>query len=88
VSGGKLVTVGPRARWIAEEAIAQGMPAADVHNAATNLDAIAVLQGLIRPGDIILIKGSRSLGMESIVDALSRPDPSGGVRPSQAGRVN
>jgi len=66
----------------------QGMPAADVHNAMTNLDAIAVLQGLIRPGDIILIKGSRSLGMESIVDALSRPNSSGSVRPGQTGRVN
>lgn len=88
VGSGKLVTVGPRARWIAEEAIAEGMPAADVYNAMTNLDAIAVLQGLIRPGDIILIKGSRSLGMESIVDALSRPNSSGNVRPSQTGRVN
>jgi hypothetical protein len=54
----------------------------------TNLDAIAVLQGLIRPGDIILIKGSRSLGMEHIVDALSRPNSSRGVRPGQTGRAN
>jgi hypothetical protein len=54
----------------------------------TNLDAIAVLQGLIRPGDIILIKGSRSLGMESIVDALSRPNSSGSVRPGQTAKVN
>jgi UDP-N-acetylmuramyl pentapeptide synthase len=56
--------------------------------AMTNLDAIAVLQGLIRPGDIILIKGSRSLGMESIADALSRPNSSGGVFPAQTGGVN
>jgi UDP-N-acetylmuramoyl-tripeptide--D-alanyl-D-alanine ligase len=74
---GKLITVGARARWIADEAIAAGMPAADVHATAANLDALAVLQGIIRPGDVILVKGSRAAAMEAIVDALSRP-PAGG----------
>jgi UDP-N-acetylmuramoyl-tripeptide--D-alanyl-D-alanine ligase len=74
---GKLVTVGPRGRWIADEAVAVGMPAADVHSAANNLDAVAILQGIIRAGDVILIKGSRAAGMEAIVDALSRPSFSG-----------
>lgn len=68
----KLVTVGERARWIAEEALACGMSVADVHPVAQNLDAIGVLQGLMRPGDVILVKGSRSAAMEAIVDALSR----------------
>ena len=70
---GKLVTVGSRARWIAAEALSSGMPAADVHITETTADAIAVLQGLIQPGDIVLVKGSRAAAMESIVDALSRP---------------
>ncbi len=68
----KLVTVGRRARWIAEEALAAGMNTADVHPIETNTDAIGVLQGLILPGDVVLIKGSRSAAMEGIVDALSR----------------
>jgi UDP-N-acetylmuramyl pentapeptide synthase len=70
---GKLVTVGHRARWIAEEALAAGMPPADIHVTATNMDAVAVLQGLIRAGDVVLVKGSRATGMDSIVDTLSRP---------------
>jgi UDP-N-acetylmuramoyl-tripeptide--D-alanyl-D-alanine ligase len=70
---GKLVTVGSRARWIAEEALSSGMPAADVHVVDNNADAIAVLQGLIQSGDVILVKGSRAAAMESIVDALSQP---------------
>jgi UDP-N-acetylmuramyl pentapeptide synthase len=53
------------------------MLSADIHATESNADAIAVLQGLIRPGDVILIKGSRALGMETIVDALSRPRPRG-----------
>ncbi len=69
----KLVTVGQRAGWIAEEALATGMQPIDVYRTASTSDAIAVLQGLIRPGDIVLVKGSRALAMETIVDGLSRP---------------
>jgi UDP-N-acetylmuramoyl-tripeptide--D-alanyl-D-alanine ligase len=76
---GKLVTVGSRARWIAAEALSSGMPAADVHIVDTTTDAIAVLQGLIQPGDVILVKGSRAAALESIVDGLSRPRRPGGV---------
>jgi UDP-N-acetylmuramoyl-tripeptide--D-alanyl-D-alanine ligase len=71
----KLVAVGSRARWIADEALAEGMSAADVFPVETNIDAIAVLQGLMRPGDVLLVKGSRAGGMEQIVDALSRQQP-------------
>ncbi len=74
----KLVTVGERARWIAEEALACGMSVADVHPVAHNTDAIAVLQGLMRPGDVILVKGSRSAALETIVDALSRVQTTAG----------
>jgi len=73
----KLITVGRRARWIAAEALAGGMRPADVHPTANNTDAIAVLQGLMRPGDVVLVKGSRAIGMESIVDAISRPNRGG-----------
>jgi UDP-N-acetylmuramoyl-tripeptide--D-alanyl-D-alanine ligase len=78
---GKLITVGSRARWIAEEALSSGMPAADVHIVNTNADAIAVLQGLIQAGDIILVKGSRAAALESVVDALSRPQGFGASNP-------
>lgn len=69
----KLITVGALARWIAEEALACGLPTSDVYPVETNTDAIGVLQGMLRPGDIILVKGSRAAAMESIVNALSRP---------------
>jgi len=69
----KLVAVGKRARWTADEALAIGMSAADVYPVGNNTDAIALLQGLMRPGDVVLVKGSRAAGMEAIVDALSRP---------------
>jgi UDP-N-acetylmuramoyl-tripeptide--D-alanyl-D-alanine ligase len=69
----KLITVGQRSRWTADEALACGMRRADVYPVESSVDAVAVLQGLMRPGDVVLIKGSRAAAMEGIVDALSRP---------------
>ena len=76
----KLITVGRRARWIADEALATGLTAPDVHVVDGNNDAIAILQGLIRPGDVILIKGSRAAGMEAVVDALCQKHTTEGNR--------
>lgn len=66
-----LVAVGPLSHWIAEEAIADGLPVARVHHVPTALAALPILQSLIQPGDFVLIKGSRALGMESLVASLS-----------------
>lgn len=77
----KLITVGPRAHWIAKEALACGMHAADVHEVEDTDAAAAILMGVIRPGDVILVKGSRAAGLENIVDALSRPRKAGVDRP-------
>ncbi|HEU5090172.1 MAG TPA: UDP-N-acetylmuramoyl-tripeptide--D-alanyl-D-alanine ligase [Roseiflexaceae bacterium] len=68
-----LVTVGTRARWIAEEAVQAGLASNQVLHAASNAEAAAIIKPLIQPGDNILIKGSRGMAMESIVGALQRP---------------
>ncbi len=68
-----LVTVGERARLIAYEAIIAGMPSARVAWAATADQAVALLQDLIEEGDTVLVKGSRSVGLEAVVSALAQP---------------
>ncbi len=65
-----LVVVGWRAQFIAEEAMRAGLPAADVHVMADNASASAFLVGILRERDVLLIKGSRGMGMEAIVQAL------------------
>jgi UDP-N-acetylmuramoyl-tripeptide--D-alanyl-D-alanine ligase len=68
-----LVTVGQRARWIAEEAIACGMSPGDVQSVDTSEAAIPLLQEILQEDDVILVKGSRALKMETIVAALGNP---------------
>jgi UDP-N-acetylmuramoyl-tripeptide--D-alanyl-D-alanine ligase len=71
-----LVTVGSRARWIADEAIACGMAKENVHLAGDIPGALDFLRGVIQPGDTVLVKGSRSMGLEEIVATMTRPSPS------------
>jgi UDP-N-acetylmuramoyl-tripeptide--D-alanyl-D-alanine ligase len=68
-----LITVGPRGRIIGETAVRWGMPADRVNIVEQNAEAVALLEQVVRGGDVVLIKGSRALEMEEIVNALVRP---------------
>jgi len=65
-----LVTVGTRARWIAEEAQLQGLSSVRVVTVASAEEAQAFLQQQVREGDVVLIKGSHALRLDSLVAAL------------------
>lgn len=65
-----LVLVGELGRIIGEEALASGMQAGSVFFAGGNEQASEYLRGILQPGDYVLVKGSRGLQMETIVDAL------------------
>jgi UDP-N-acetylmuramoyl-tripeptide--D-alanyl-D-alanine ligase len=39
--------------------------------AATAAEAVGLVRELVRPGDAILVKGSRSVGLEVVADALA-----------------
>lgn len=66
----RLVAVGPRAHWIADEAVSRGLEPDRVQHFLNNDDAAAFLLGVLAPGDTVLVKGSRGQRMESIVAAL------------------
>jgi UDP-N-acetylmuramoyl-tripeptide--D-alanyl-D-alanine ligase len=64
-----LVTVGATARWIAEEAVAEGMEGHRVLAVANAAEAAETLRSLTREDDFVLIKGSRKLELEKILEA-------------------
>ncbi len=66
----ELVVVGEAARLIAEGARSRGMSAARVHWAADSGQAVDVVSSILRPGDLVLVKGSRAIHLEQVVDAL------------------
>ena len=67
-----LITVGPRGRIIGETALRWGMDAASVSMVDTNEEAVALLEGIVAGDEVILVKGSRGMEMEEIVDSLGR----------------
>ncbi len=69
----RLYTLGPRARWIAEEAIASGLAPERVYATDDRRELVAVLRETLRPGDFVLVKGARGMRMEEIVEALRAP---------------
>jgi UDP-N-acetylmuramoyl-tripeptide--D-alanyl-D-alanine ligase len=72
-----LVTVGSRARMIAQGASEMGaaarLSASAIRSFPDNDQAIAHVHEIMRPGDTILVKGSRGMAMEAIVKALREP---------------
>lgn len=67
-----LLAVGPHAQWYVEGATAGGLPAAAAVVVETADAAIPLLCQALRPGDVVLIKGSRAIEMERLVAALTR----------------
>lgn len=68
-----LITVGRLGRIIAKEAQRWGFPPSSVYVLDDNAQTIELLQEIIVPGDIVLVKGSRALHLEEVVMALARP---------------
>jgi UDP-N-acetylmuramoyl-tripeptide--D-alanyl-D-alanine ligase len=59
-----LVTVGPLAAAMAEPYGGEAYPVADAGEAA------ALLPEVLQPGDVVLVKGSRGVGLEVVAEAL------------------
>ena len=69
----RVITVGPKARAVAVAAQRDGVEpenVAAVHDAEA---ALADLRTWVRPGDVVLVKGSRVAGLEALAEALRDP---------------
>jgi len=68
-----LVTVGERATRIADGARAEGMADGVIRPCLTTDEATEVLDDLLEPGDVVLVKGSRVMGLERVVEGIVDP---------------
>jgi UDP-N-acetylmuramoyl-tripeptide--D-alanyl-D-alanine ligase len=64
----RLIASGPLARNLAQGARGAGMAA--VQEATDAPAAAAELLALVQPGDVVLVKGSRGMRLERVVQAL------------------
>ncbi len=65
-----LVCVGTRAGWMADEAVRAGFPAQQVWQYPDAAAAAAEQSVWARPGDVVLLKASRGIGLERVAEAL------------------
>jgi UDP-N-acetylmuramoyl-tripeptide--D-alanyl-D-alanine ligase len=65
-----LVVVGPGAQAIVEGARAAGLDAGRIHHVGDVDAALDVLRPRLRDGDAVLVKASRGIGLDRLVDAL------------------
>ncbi len=62
-----LVTVGPGTEALGTAARARGV---EVHDAADRDVAVSTLRAIVEPGDAVLVKASRLVGLERVAEAL------------------
>jgi UDP-N-acetylmuramoyl-tripeptide--D-alanyl-D-alanine ligase len=67
-----LVTVGQNSRKISQAVADSGNSTMKLHHFENNQEALNYILGIIKPGDYILIKGSRGMKMEEIADGIMK----------------
>ncbi len=70
IKPGLLITVGPSARLIAQEAIKLGYPREQVRQTADFKEATALLKKIIQGGEVILFKASHDIKLYKIIEKL------------------
>ncbi|MDO8683897.1 MAG: UDP-N-acetylmuramoyl-tripeptide--D-alanyl-D-alanine ligase [Armatimonadota bacterium] len=66
----RLITVGELGRRIGDGAAENGFPRSEIRNYDGSDQVAPGLRAELRPGDVILVKGSRMMKMETIVEGL------------------
>ncbi len=65
-----LVTVGPRARFIADAANKAGLARKNIFSFDVVEDALSTVQDVIKKGDLVLVKASRAMELDKVVEEI------------------
>ena len=71
-----LIALGPAAEYIARGAHQAGMESSHIHHTTSQQEVLSLLAELMQPHDVVLLKGSRGMAMERLIEALARPGAS------------
>jgi len=66
----ELIVLGELGGMIAEGARTSGMALSHIHVVTSHREAVTVLERLVAPRDVVLVKGSRGMTMERVVEAM------------------
>jgi len=69
-----LMSVGPAARWIAEGSLNAGMEMHRVLMVYDTAEAQDAVRALVREGDMVLLKGSRRLQLERVLETFNQSE--------------
>jgi UDP-N-acetylmuramoyl-tripeptide--D-alanyl-D-alanine ligase len=69
----RIICVGPLARYFGEEAVECGFPENAIDYVDSPEEVVRLLERMLAPGDVVLFKGSRAVGLDRAVEALSKP---------------
>ncbi len=65
-----LVTVGSRAKFIADSAIDNGFNVKNLYTFDSSRTAAKFLEGIVEKGDLVLVKGSQGVRLERVVEVI------------------
>jgi UDP-N-acetylmuramoyl-tripeptide--D-alanyl-D-alanine ligase len=68
-----LVTVGPKAKRFADGALAENRSAETIMSCDDASEAATLLEELLEAGDVVLVKASRVMGLEQVVERIVNP---------------
>ena len=66
-----IITLGPATRFTIDEALKRGIKKNSTFIAKDKEELLMKVKSIVKPKDIILVKGSRSLAMEEVVEKLT-----------------
>ena len=67
-----LIAVGDDSRFMIDEAVANGMDKENTYYFKTKEEAIKNFENILQKGDVILVKASRGMHLEEVVEFLSK----------------
>ncbi|MFB3738700.1 MAG: UDP-N-acetylmuramoyl-tripeptide--D-alanyl-D-alanine ligase [Candidatus Velamenicoccus archaeovorus] len=66
----RLIAVGPEGRWIVRGAVGSGMRSDRASWSSGVEEALREVRRAVRPGDVVLVKASRAVGLDRLAEAL------------------